>query len=150
MSLFFILVCFRPKSVECRRMSNEMKVEGLTFLNRIMTDVPRILVRISECGFWFVIAFLKYLNVTTFWKDLLDVFVDDFCAAFWWGDMDVQGSLIAFAITSAPDSLLSLWYSFCVSHCGIFLSPSTLLLIQTRNWRFYFTLPIVFHFLEPS
>jgi hypothetical protein len=27
---------------------------------------------------WFVIAFPKYLNFTTFWKDLLDVCVDDF------------------------------------------------------------------------
>jgi hypothetical protein len=39
-SLVCILVCFRPKTVECRRMSNEVKVQKQEFLNRIMTDVP--------------------------------------------------------------------------------------------------------------
>lgn len=37
---------FSSENVQCRRMSNEIKVERQKFLNRIMTDVPRILVRI--------------------------------------------------------------------------------------------------------
>lgn len=53
---------FSSENVECRRMSNEIKVERPKFLNRIMTGVPRILVRIWERGFGLLLPFPNILN----------------------------------------------------------------------------------------
>ena len=57
---------FSSENVECRRMSNEIKVERQKFLNRIMTDVPRILVRIWECWFGLLLPFSNIWNSPLF------------------------------------------------------------------------------------
>jgi len=111
---------FVQKNVECRRMSNEMKVERQKFLNRIMTDVPRILVRISECGFWFVIAFRKYLNFTTFWEG----FIRRVCWRFL-----CRILLRRHGRTGEPDS-------FCDYFCTRFFTVTLIQLLCFSLWYF--------------